>query len=82
MMTRKHYQALAEAIAEPTEDYGAVALAHQLAAIIPVLHSVSKVLKADNPRFDKNRFCSAFRDAVGEEKIEESLEVRKIMNNI
>lgn len=49
MMTRKNYQALAEALSSGTDSYG----------FEFVVDNVADVLAADNPRFDRDKFMVA-----------------------
>jgi hypothetical protein len=68
-MTRKHYNELAAGIAavrrdireDAGENYGNNVAA--LAAVTLVERELCRVLKADNPRFDRDRFTAA---AAGE----------------
>jgi len=65
-MSKKHYQALAEALAKPTKPYGSKALAQQLANIVPVVESIADMCYADNDRFDYRRFYDAFIAEIDE----------------
>jgi len=49
MMTKKNYEALAEALSLGADSYG----------FEFVVYEVAKVLKADNPRFDADKFFAA-----------------------
>ena len=68
-MSRKHYQALAEAIARPLELYNSVGTCSRLNLCIQVLKAVGSVCAEDNDRFDYDRFVRAFLDAVGEDRL-------------
>lgn len=59
-MSKKHYQALAEALAKPTERYGSDALASRLVPIVEAVIAVADVCYEDNNRFDYRRFYDAF----------------------
>ena len=59
-MSKKHYQALAEALAKPTAGYGAGALAQRLVPIVDAVEAVADMCYADNNRFDYQRFYDAF----------------------
>ena len=59
-MSKKHYQALAEALARPTEGYGSYALAQRLVPIVDAVEAVADMCYADNDRFDYRRFYDAF----------------------
>ena len=59
-MSKKHYQALAEALAKPTAGYGAGALATKLVPIVEAVEAVADMCYADNDRFDYRRFYDAF----------------------
>lgn len=59
-MSKKNYQALAEALAKPTEGYGAGALAQRLVPIVATVQAVADMCYADNNRFDYRRFYGAF----------------------
>ena len=59
-MSKKHYQALAEALAKPTEGYGSWALAERLVPIVDAVEAVADMCYADNNRFDYRRFYDAF----------------------
>mgnify|MGYP003127589063 CR=1 FL=1 len=59
-LSRKHYQALAEALAAPTEGYGSGALAVRLVPIVEAVEAVADMCYEDNNRFDYRRFYDAF----------------------
>ena len=59
-MSKKHYQALAEALAKPTEGYGAGALAVRLIPIVDAVIAIADMCYEDNNRFDYRRFYDAF----------------------
>ena len=68
-MSRKHYQAIAEAIALPAEQHAEQSLCHKLNTMIEVLDAIGTVCYEDNNRFDYDKFVTAFLDAIGEEKL-------------
>ena len=59
-LSRKYYQALAEALAKPTEGYGAGALAQRLVPIVATVQAVADMCYEDNNKFDYRRFYEAF----------------------
>ncbi len=59
-MSKKHYQALAEALGKPTAGYGAWALAERLVPIVDAVEAVADMCYEDNNRFDYRRFYEAF----------------------
>lgn len=63
-MSKKHYQALAEALAKPTQGYGHYALASRLVPIVAAVEAVADMCYADNNRFDYRRFYDAFIQAI------------------
>ena len=68
-MSRKHYQALAEAIAQPLEDGAEEWLCNRLNCCIEVLDAIGTVCYEDNNRFDYDKFVRAFLDTIGEDKL-------------
>ena len=59
-MSKKDYQALAEALAKPTAGYGSGALAERLVPIVAAVQAVADMCYEDNNRFDYRRFYEAF----------------------
>ena len=59
-MSKQHYQALAKALAAPTEGYGAGALVVRLIPIVEAVEAGADMCYADNDRFDYRRFYEAF----------------------
>jgi len=59
-LSRKYYQGLAEALAKPTEGYGAGALAQRVVPIVATVKAVADMCYEDNNRFDHQRFYDAF----------------------
>ena len=68
-MSRKHYQALAEAIAKPLEPFNGEGMCSKLTTCIEILDAVGTVCWKDNDRFDYDKFVRAFLDTVGEDKL-------------
>jgi len=68
-MSRKHYQALAEAIAQPLEDSAEEWMCHNLGNCIDILDAIGTVCYKDNDRFDYDKFVRAFLNTVGEDKL-------------
>lgn len=64
VMSKKHYQALAEALAKPTARYGAGALAERLNPLVDAVIAVADVLSEDNDRFDRRKFVCAFLQEI------------------
>mgnify|MGYP003139125590 CR=1 FL=1 len=59
-MSKKHYQALAEALAKPTARYGSGALAERLDPLVDAVIAVADVLGEDNDKFNRRKFFNAF----------------------
>lgn len=62
MMSRKHYKAIAEAIACEVERNGGEQN-DTLVSLMSVAGSLAKVMSEDNPRFDRNKFLVACKVA-------------------
>ena len=59
-LSKKYYQALAEALAKPTARYGSDALASRLVPLVEAVIAVADMCYEDNHRFDYRRFYDAF----------------------
>ena len=69
-MSRKHYYAIAKAIASPAEYHAEQSLCHKLNTMIEVLDAIGTVCYEDNDRFDYDKFVTEFLDTIGEEKLQ------------
>ena len=69
-MSRKHYYAIAKAIASPAEYYAEQSLCNKLDTMIEVLDAIGTVCYEDNDRFDYDKFVTEFLDTIGEEKLQ------------
>ncbi len=68
-MSKKHYQALAEAVAQPLEYGEEEWMCTYLGLCIDILDAIGTVCWKDNDRFDYDKFVRAFLDTVGEDKL-------------